>query len=315
MKNLIATAFAFKEGYVTSMQTGKKAGGDTLNTYMKNIVVAMLSAKEQNPLDTVMVVTNEPVPKPYAEILQKNGIEMSVIAFEEYVMPKKFPWALAFYKVCVLEHLVRSSEYDRILLIDNDTFTTGSYKDLWEEADYGVMLYEVGHNFSHPDRKRIRLDYERLYPGQRGNIVHYGGEFIGGNVRDLRIYMEMVRKIYEDIRKMDFAVEELIGDETFWSIAAEMCKSVSIISANPYMYRFWTGKFYLVSTQTVSNPVCIWHIPNEKETGFVGLYEYRMQKGVFPFVEKSAKMFGIVKAKRPFLWADYVRKVKRKLGK
>jgi len=88
---------------------------------------------------------------------------------------------------------------------------------------------------------------------------------------------------------------------------------VDIIAANAYMYRFWTGDFYLVSTRTVSNPVCIWHIPNEKETGFLRMFAYYQKRKAFPSVEKSASMFGIVKAKRPFTWDTFMGRLIRKL--
>ncbi len=313
MSNLIVTAFAFKEGYQTSLQTGKTAGNATTDMYMKNIFVALRSAKEYNLKDRVAVAVNEPLPEKYEKMFASEGIEIMVIPFDAFVMPKDFPWALAFYKACVMKYLADRGECEHILLLDSDTYTTASYEDLWKEADHGVLLYNVGHHYTHKDREIIRRDYQKLYPMESADIVHYGGEFVAGNIKDLKAYMDVVYSIYSKIENNHFAIEKMAGDETLWSIGAVLAGKVDIIAANAYMYRFWTGDFYLVSTQTVSNPVCIWHIPNEKETGFLRMFAYYQKRKAFPSVEKSASMFGIVKAQRPFTWDTFMGRLTRKL--
>ena len=62
MKNLIFCAFAFKEGFQTSMQTEKEAGSLVTEMYLKNIFVALTSAKLYNPNDDVCLVTNCDLP-------------------------------------------------------------------------------------------------------------------------------------------------------------------------------------------------------------------------------------------------------------
>ena len=82
--------------------------------------------------------------------------------------------------------------------------------------------------------------------------------------------------------------------------AALLYKEIPVIPATPYIFRFWTEDFYLVSTVTVSNPVSIWHLPSEKDKGFIRMYERFIGTGQFPDIETSARYFGIVKARRPF---------------
>ena len=64
----------------------------------------------------------------------------------------------------VLSKWVSENEYERILLTDADTYSNLSCEDLWKEADRGLVLYPLGHTYSHSDRDIIRRDFERLYP-------------------------------------------------------------------------------------------------------------------------------------------------------
>lgn len=319
MKNLIFCAFAFKEGFQTSLQTEKQAGNETTQMYLKNIFVALTSAKLYNPNDDVSLVTNCDLPTEWQERFAKERLLVKKIPFETFEIPREFPWALAFYKLCALQAMVeQGKEYEHILLMDADTFTTRSYEELWMEADYGVLLFPVGHSFKHSDREMIRRDFKRYFPeeAEKSNIVHYGGEFVAGRRENLEKFLGYCRQVYDKLKAAGYKMEPHAGDETIWSIAAVLAKKeLPITEASAYIYRFWTGAFYLTSTVTVANPVCIWHIPNEKETGFVRIYNYYQKNHVFPKVEKAMDIFGMRKASRPFNCYTLQNKVMGKLKK
>lgn len=311
MGNLIMNAFAFKEDYATSMQLGKNIDAGVLELYMQNIFVSLVSAKLHNPEDDVMLVVNMPIPAKYQELYERHGILIQVIAFDTFVMPKQFVWALAFFKLCALDYITRHTEYEHIVLLDADTVTMRPYTDMWKEADEGILLFAVGHSYSHPDRWAITEAYRKLYEVHTGSITHIGGEYICGERKALRGFMRVCTQVYERIRESRFAVFDHAGDEFILSVAAD--RADNIISAAPYIYRYWTEGFYLVSTNTVSNPVCIWHLPSEKDTGMLRLYRYYQKHGVFPKAEKCAKMVGIVPARRPKNGYWLMNKISRKL--
>lgn len=321
MKNLIFCAFAFKEGFQTSMQTEKEAGSLVTEMYLKNIFVALTSAKLYNPNDDVCLVTNCDLPDEWQKRMDGQGLMVKKVAFNAFEIPKEFPWALAFYKLCALEAMTeQGAEYDHILIMDADTYTTRSYEELWQEADYGVLLFPVGHCYNHSDREIIRRDFVKYFPEKASslNIVHYGGEFVAGKVEALKHYLEYCTKIYDRIKAAGYQMEDHAGDETIWSVAAALAKNegdLTITEAGAYIYRFWTGAFYLTSTVTVSNPVCIWHIPNEKETGFIRLYNYYQKHQAFPKIEKAMAVFGMGRAKRPFNVYTLLNKVNGKIKK
>lgn len=65
-----------------------------------------------------------------------------------------------------------------------------------------------------------------------------------------------------------------------------VCES-EVIAATPYLYRYWTNDFYLISTNVIYNPVCIWHLPDEKEHAMEYFYHYYRRKKRFPEVKKA----------------------------
>ena len=299
--NVIATAFAFREAYGNSMQLTQKSDAEKINLYMKNIVVSLISVKKQNPRDEVMLVTNREIDEHFHSLLSENDVRICLLDFDRYEMPKRYAWALAFYKLCVLEYLSGQEIYENILLVDNDTITMSNLQELWQEAEYGLLLYPVGHSFAHQERDLIRQDYKKLYPEKDRNIVHYGGEFICGKRTQLQEFMKICSTVYERIREKDYPVAENIGDETILAAAAAIYKeNHTIYEAGAYIHRYWTvKKFYLVSTNTVCNPVAIWHLPAEKDRGFLQVFDYFCKTGAFPKQEKASKIFGLMPARRP----------------
>ena len=317
--NLICTAFAFKEGFDTSLQLGQKASNSTTSTYLKNILVTLASAKLCNPDAAVVLFTNTDVPSEWSSSFSQAGISTQVCPFDSFVISKDYTWALAYYKLCVLSHIVgdnsKNRKYDHILLMDADTYSARAYDELWKEADLGVLMYEVGHSYDHRDREIIRKDFVKFYPDEAKNtaIVHYGGEFIAGKQEYLLSFLDTCSKVFHRMTgDENLKLEQKAGDETIWSVAAALT-DVPILHAGAYIYRFWTQDFYLVSTVTESNPVCIWHVPSEKEDGFLRLYEYYKAHRSFPSVRKAASYFGIPSAKRKPSFLHFLFKVKKKL--
>lgn len=298
--NVIASAFAFRPGCGNSMQLGSKNDKEKQDIYIKNIIITLTSAKLHNPEDEVLLVTNEEPPKYCCEQLKQAGVAVRVIPYNDYVMPEKFAWSLAFFKLCTLKYLA-AQDYGKILLIDADTLTVEPFTELWQEMDHGMMLYPVNHSYMHHDRNEIREDAVLLGFGDQGNVIHYGGEFVGGKKEDMSVFLEICREVFAKIESINYDVRNNIGDETVLSVAAMLYKKkYPVTEAGAYLFRFWTERrFYLVCSNTIYNPVCIWHLPAEKDKGFLLMYRYYMKHGGYPDKKEAAKMFGIYPAERP----------------
>ncbi len=309
--NLIFCAYTHAPKVVGSHQLTGMGDDAKKRIYEKNICVALVSAKQCNPADEVALITTDAPGEPLAGELERAGVRVITVPFDTYRMPERFRWQLAFYKLCALEYAAGRPEYEHILLLDTDTFTVGDYGDLWEEADHGILLYPLGHTFSHFDRKPIR-ETARVLEGKDTAPVQYGGEFVAGNRKDLQTFMATCRKIYEEITAAGEAIPAEIGDEAVLSVAAERCRGL-LRDACPYIYRYWTRDFYLVSTNAYSNPVSIWHLPAEKDLGMLYLYEYYRRKAALPAKDRAAKILGFPKAKRLLSLTDlYLRFLRKK---
>ncbi len=296
-RNLIFNAFAFKEDYLNAPQIGGgKVSDRTIDIYIKNAYVSLFSAKVKNPQDDVALVTNCKLPFKYKDLFIREKIKIIKMSFNDFVMPKTFAWSLAFFKLCALKYIVNNNNYEKILLLDLDTITVHSYKELWMEADHGLLLYNANHSYEHKDRKWIVQNYRQLYQNDK-NIVHYGGECIGGTNKVLKYFIEECDKVYKVIKENNFDISKDANDETIISIAAIFLNNV--IEAGAYIYRYWTyPSFFLVSTNYKINPVAIWHLPAEKKEGMIRIYNHLQRRGMLPSVEKMARMFGFPIARR-----------------
>lgn len=291
MKNVIFNVFAFKEDYLNSPQIGGKISSKTIDLYLKNIYVSLYSAKKKNPTDDVAIVTNNPLPTLYQNLYESAGIKIFVIKFQDYLMPKSFKWALAFFKLNALKYMVKNTTYDKFLLLDADTITVKAYNDLWQESEFGIILYDLRHTYKHPVREQIMKDYRLLFENER-NIVQYGGEFIGGKKKDLENFIEICDTVYNRIVEKNYSISKDSGDELIISIAASMLNN--IFDSGAYISRYWTGKFYLVSTNYFYDPVCIWHVPGEKKSGLLRIYKLIGKNGsILNNTKKMSKILGL----------------------
>ena len=137
MENLIFGAFATLDGY---------REGDAANlgrtVYDRCTVVALCSAKAQNPACTVALLTNAPVPEPFRSQLTQGGVEIWDCPFTTYRVPADTNWALAYYKLCAMAWVLENRDFARAAMLDLDTFTQRPLDDLWRECDEAVLLFE-----------------------------------------------------------------------------------------------------------------------------------------------------------------------------
>lgn len=292
MKNLIFNALAFQEGYETSPQI--KNIKKKMDIYIKNSFVSLVSCKINNPEAKVCLFSNIDLSNNYKKLFEENGIEVKKISFNEFVLPKEFQWGLAFFKLNCLKYAVEELEYDNYLMLDTDTFTVKSLNELWDECKNGILLYDLDHRLEHPHRKEIYENWSK-FNSEYIKINQYGGELIAGNRELLKIFCSKLVNIYEEV-KVCTNLDKTLGDEFLVSIAANYIKS-DIVRANKYIYRYWTGRFYLVSTNYIHNSVDIWHLPQEKESGMLWLYRYYISNNKFPSLKKTARRLGLPKSK------------------
>ncbi|WP_143449101.1 hypothetical protein [Lachnoclostridium sp. An196] len=315
--NYIVTQVARpEENTVPQMQgNGITTVDKAMDVYLKNAIVSLASAKQYNPNAVCILSCNFDVPGYLRTIAERTGIQIHTVPFRKYESKEEFRWAITQYKFNAIEHVLElMDKEDCMLVLDSDTMCTKKLDELFSEAANSLILYPTAHSYSQEKRAEIRYNYQIMYHADNDNLVHYGGEFFAGNKNQMQellnaclCVIQCAREI-EDLKPWD--------DEHILSIAVEKFLKGYVYPANAYIFRYWTNQFYLVSTNYYYDPVCIWHLPAEKNFGMLVLYDYFVKHGYFPNVKKSAKIVGFpsiqYKAWNPYRWKM---RIKNKLMK
>ncbi len=281
MKNLFFVPFAFDE----NKMTGVNINNDVLNVYLKNLCVSLISAKKATPNIDVALVSNIKIPTEYETILFENDVLIYNEPFDSFVFADNYVWCLAFYKLCALEKMVNKYDYDNYIYTDTDVFVQKSLDKVFLELKDNILLYDINHGLFVKNYEIIIDEFKKF--GIDSYITHYGGEFFGASRANAKMFVQQCKKVFDEMQQKNFVTTK--GDEFITSIAAYRMKE-RIKNAGAYIYRFWTGSFYLVSTCFKYNEIAILHLPSEKHSGMLKLYNIFSKKKCFPSKEKVHKI-------------------------
>lgn len=300
--HLFYCAISAREGYETSPQLGRRS--DSVSLYIKNAIVAVCSAMEHSGARGAIISTFD-CPDRYRPMIVRFGIEWYKVAFDRFLLPSKFKWALAFYKLRALAYVSELPDVKTSTLLDTDTLSVRSLEDLVAESRKRILVFEVDHALSHPHRKEIQENYERL-SDREAVIVHIGGEIVSGPSDLLKILVRDCEKLFGDMKSRNEIMDPALGDEFILSVVLSL-GSIPVARANPYIYRYWTSpSFYLVSTNWINNPVSIWHLPVNKSNGMIALFEVLERTGSFPSIRKMARTMGLPSSLPPLAnWISF----------
>lgn len=305
MKNIICVPFAFESGFNSGVNLKKN---NRLEIYLKNASVALISAKKNNPECDVVFATNismKELPCEFIEIMQKNEIQILKVEFTAYTFPSEYKWALAFYKLCVLKHLIQIG-FQNCCYMDTDVYVQGSFDNIWKECKHRILLYDVNHGLGVKEYRDIITEMNQFCKNDL-LLTHYGGEFFAANFENAVIFEQQMDLTYKEMLERQFITTK--GDEFIVSIAAERYKNL-IKNASPYICRFWTGaSFRLISTCYEYNAVVILHMPAEKEKGIIKIYDKYISKNQIPINSKVWKICRLNRMKLTEMIFVKVRKV------
>lgn len=276
------------------METGVNISGvaNRQEMYLKNCSVALLSAKLNNPDIDVALVTNIELPQKYKDYFEKNNILVFVESFSEFVFPDDYRWGLASYKLCALYKISRKYEYENFAYLDSDVYVQGDISPIWKECEHNIMMYDINHGLQTRDYLEIVDEFDSFLHEEK-LITHYGGEFFAAKREKAISFSDECLKVFNQIIEEKFITNK--GDEFIISIVADRFRG-EIKNAGAYIYRYWTGEFFLTSTNFKFNPVPIMHLPAEKTTGMIKIYKKYICYGKLP---KKERVWRICHLKKP----------------
>lgn len=199
-------------------------------------------------------------------------------------------------------------DYDNFLMLDTDTYTQSSLDDLWQETEHNIMLYDILHRLSNPDCTGFNQEI-LTFDNIKKPITNYGGEFIAGNKKMLSDLIENAEKVFNKMKAKDFRTK--YGDEFILRIVAEDMKNC-IKNAGAYIYRYWTGCFYLCSYSHLFNPISILHVPDAKESGMIKVYNYIKRKNKLPDNKKAYRIFRFPRLPLRVWIANKIKSIRKK---
>lgn len=221
------------------------------------------------------MVTNIDLPAEYEDLMNSYGAKVIKVKFDHFNFGSQYKWSLAFYKLCALWHMAHETDYDNYMYLDSDVYVQLPLDNVWDECRTSILLYDicepVKDPFLHEAAAFTDTDY-MLW-------VHYGGEFFAASHANTIRFVDRCQEIYDDLVRKDITVNN--GDEFVTSVAAQTC-GLRIHNAGRYICRYWTGFFRLVSTNYRYNPVCVLHVPVEKEHGMIRIYNSYVRFGRLP---------------------------------
>lgn len=279
------------------------------NLYLQNVCCCLVSAKKHNPDDLVALITNAVVPVRYLSILEDAQIEIWQKSFDSYTLPEDCKWRLAFYKLCAVSYVVNELEFDKLLLLDTDVVTIGSYQELWQDADHALLLHQVVHSYDNTNETIMRRELKDILGLE--HCIHWGGEFICGKTTVLKEVLCVARRIFAQM--LETGKYTTRGDEFIWTAAL---KEFYVKSAVAYLARCWTGKGYYFATTYMYYPGLVaLHLPDEKKRGMLRMFrllernQYPSNKRIFRMMRMPKSVYGFSE----YLVLDLFERIKRRL--
>lgn len=265
MKNLLIIPFAYKEGANTGVNIRRKHS--SLEIYLKNCCVALVSAKQNVDSDTdCAIVTNMQLPSPYHHILANNGIKIIIQDFDCFNFGDNYRWSLAFYKLCALYRIVRSTDYDNYAYLDSDVIVQSSFSDIWTKCSNNILMYDLKIEQNGDEYKHI---FNEAIPLMKSDVFkHYGGEFFAARKDNALKFSSASLTVFNEM--IDKRITTTHGDEFIISLVAESFYGI-IADAKNSVCRIWTGTYRYIPNNYSS--VAVLHLPAEKEYGIIRLFK------------------------------------------
>ena len=317
-KKIVFIPVAHKKGY--SMSANLLCDNDKgYEIYLQNAIVALKSVKDYNQDVDVAIVTNTPLNSYYQDLMAKYGILHYECEFVDFVMPSNFTWSLAFYKIATVKYVVEHLDYDYYLQLESDELCINSFADMWGELDHKLLTVFSPFRYHHPNRELYSKLYHDYCNNSDGLVIEKtGAGFVAGNRDNLRHFVQTCEEIYEYIQTHLDEVDCSLGDELYTSLYCALYPE-KVARANAYVDIYWTGKFYLTSTNYFYDAVSVLHLPNEKKRGMIALYRYLIKHDELPNAKKIYRIMSLPKLKAPFHFsntcAKYMNAVRNRIFK
>lgn len=202
--------------------------------------------------------------------LARLGVAIEILPFDRSATPRGERFGNVLYMLDAMAALHRQGEHDQMMVVDPDIVFLADPEPVWQSLEsLGLAYYDVGPSggpIAGLSLDDLRAFAERKNLRLRSDMRHAGGEFLAADRASLDRLIEAV----SIIRAADLG-GMLTVEEQILSIAIAML-GLGGNNLNQHVRRIWTGPRRR-DAQPSDLGLLLWHVPREKEFGFITLYQ------------------------------------------
>ena len=275
----------------------QRLDGDPATGYFKSMVVAFASFRRFDAGLSLVLITNAPAPPPFAEQLERLGVQTRITSFE-HRPPEGF--SDRFVASLFLLDALKALNGDINLIVDPDVLCVRALDDLINVVDETVGVlpidYSVTHNINGISRQQAG-ELHGLLGEPIENPEHYGGEVCVIPRQHLAETIDRCERAWllalsrDSMGLSKFTTEELVLSFAFRGVPRTVIGS--------FAKRIWTAH-RLRQVDGRENELTIWHLPAEKDRGFSALYVKAIDRASWfwsaqnsEFVYMAGKVMGL----------------------
>ncbi|MDR3647103.1 MAG: hypothetical protein P4L22_06190 [Candidatus Babeliales bacterium] len=266
--------------YPNNNSYNKSSSDEFQKIYWQCACVMFASSKKFNPNAKHILFTNkDTIPLQFDLLLKAIGVEIINIPMT-YQTPKDFyaHFRNSFYMLDVINYLsLNCNQNDKIIILDSDCIWTKSANLILKDIEkYKLLNYDLGYSPHYSIGTLTRIDYQTIYQDILNQKIdtfpkHFGAEIIACDYETLNNISREINPVWKNMlyrfktNKKKFVTEEHVLSFIYFKL------NLTQGYAKKYIKRIWTSHLFNNVSGNEAN-FTIWHLPTEKNTGFVNLF-------------------------------------------
>lgn len=216
-----------------------------------------------------------------ADFLVENAIEL-VCLENKYPLPTDYfdRFRNQFFEFSIIDYMAATlHDDDGFLLLDSDCIFSKPAAPLFSmlQKEESAITYVVDvereyqvHGVTGDDMKSICADWGLELTE---NPYYCGGEVLLANGSFLKKVAAHFPKLFQDMLDRSKKGLPKFNEEAHTLTYYYYKHKANMNGLKPFVQRLWTNRNYFRNVDEQSKNLMIWHLPNEKNTGFARLFE------------------------------------------
>jgi hypothetical protein len=212
-------------------------------------------------------------------LLDELGVEVIRLPLRHRLThPSIKSWGNQFYLLDIIREAQRCLSFESLVVLDCDCVWTRPTDALFADLNrFGVLTLQL----SHPEQEVIngisRRDMKRAAELFLGKPLSHVPHYVGGEIFACRQdLMARVQQLADGLWKMlsnPSADPPLLREEAHLLSLVYDLMDIPPGTADAHIKRMWTTfHFHNVTQDDIESSRCLWHLPAEKQSGFVSLF-------------------------------------------